>query len=257
MNTPVEHPTDDLRYAEYVLGVLESDERAAVEREIAASSAAAAAEAQWRERLLPLAEQVPAQAPPERVWGRIRAALQFDAARSGGTRLWDNLRLWHWLTLGSGALLAAACAALFFILVHRPAAPPIPYMAATITEHGGQVGWTATMDISKARMVVVPAAPQPVQPGRTPELWLIPAGGRPIAVGLISTRAPITLALSAGLVARLGPTARLAVSIEPQGGSPTGQPTGPVVAAGPIGAAPAGGVPATAELIRTAPQRPA
>ena len=256
MNTPVDPPTDDLRYAEYVLGVLESDERAAVEREIATSRTAAAAEAQWRERLLPLAEQVTPQAPPERVWRRIRAALEFDAARSGAG-FWDNLRLWHWLTLGSGALLAAACAALLFIIIHRPAAPAIPYMAATITEHNGQVGWTATMDISQARMVVVPAAPQAVQPGRTPELWLIPAGGRPIAVGLISTHAPITLALSTGLVARLGPTARLAVSIEPQGGSPTGQPTGPVVAAGPIGAAPAGGVPATAQLIRTAPQRPA
>jgi anti-sigma-K factor RskA len=257
MNTPVDPATDDLRYAEYVLGVLESDERAAVEREIGVSGAAAAAEAQWRERLLPLAERVTPQAPPPRVWQRVRAALEFDAARSSGAGLWDNLRLWHWLTLGSGALLAAACAALFFIILHRPAAPPIPYMAATITENNGRVGWTATMDISKARMVVVPAAPQTVKPGRTPELWLIPAGGRPIAVGLISTDAPITLALSSGLVARLGPTARLAVSIEPQGGSPTGQPTGPVVAAGSIGAAPAGGVPASAQLLRTLPQRPA
>ena len=256
MNTPADESADDLRYAEYVLGVLEADERAAVERELAASSAAAATEAQWRERLLPLAEQVAPQAPPERLWVRIRAALDFDSARSG-RGLWDNLRLWHWLTLGSGALLAGACAALVFILVHRAAAPPIPFMAATMTEHNGQVGWTATMDIRQARMVVVPAAPQTVQPGRTPELWLIPAGGRPIAVGLISTHAPITLALSANLVARLGPSAHLAVSIEPPGGSPTGEPTGPVVAVGAIGAAPAGIVPATAQLLRTAPQRPA
>jgi anti-sigma-K factor RskA len=256
MNTPADESADDLRYAEYVLGVLEADERVAVEEELAASSAAAAAEMRWRERLLPLAEQVTPQAPPERLWLRIRARLEFDSAGSG-SGLWDNLRLWHWLSLGSGVLLAGACAALVFMFMHRPAAPPIPYMASTMTEHNGQVGWTATMDIRQARMVVVPAAPQTVQSGRTPELWLIPSGGRPIAVGLISTHVPVTLALSANLVARLGPSARLAVSIEPRGGSPTGQPTGPVVAAGAIGAAPAGIVPASAELLRTPPQRPA
>ncbi len=254
MNTPVGDDSGDLRYAEYVLGVLEADERAAVERELAAQGTAAESEAQWRRRLAPLAEECIPEAPPERLWLRVRAALEFDAVAARGGGLWENLRLWHWLTFGSAALLAAACAALVFLVLRRPAAPPIPYMAATITETSGQVGWTATMDIGKARMIVVPAAPQAVQPGRTPELWLIPQGGRPLAVGLISIRKPITLALSAALVSRLGPSARLAVSIEPHGGSPTGQPTGPVVAAGAIGAAPAGTGPATA-LRRVDPAR--
>lgn len=256
MNTPADGDNGDLRYAEYVLGVLEADERAAVEQELAAHGAAAEQEAQWRRRLAPLAEEALPEAPPERVWLRVRAVLEFDAAGSRGGGLWENLRLWHWLTFGSAALLAGACAALVFMMLRRPASPPIPYMAATITETSGQVGWTATMDIGKARMIVVPAAPQAVQPGRTPELWLIPEGGRPIAVGLISIRAPVTLALSASLVSRLGPTARLAVSIEPHGGSPTGQPTGPVVAAGQIGAAPAGTGPATALHLVDPAQRP-
>jgi anti-sigma-K factor RskA len=43
------------------------------------------------------------------------------------------------------------------------------------------------------------------------------------------------------MLARLGPTAALAVSVEPAGGSPTGQPTGPVIAKGAIGAAPDAG----------------
>ena len=67
-------------------------------------------------------------------------------------------------------------------------------MAATITETDGQVGWTATMDIGKARMIVVPAAPQPVRPGRTPELWLIPHGGR---LTRMNTRAAQAAASSA------------------------------------------------------------
>lgn len=253
MNTPTDDDPGDLRYAEYVLGVLDAETRAAVERELTADPQAAAAEAHWRRRLLPLAEEVAPEMPPPQLWARIGAALEFDAPAAGSRGgWWENLRLWHWLTFGSGALLAAACAALVVLATHRPPTPPIPYMAATIMQTDGQVGWTATMDIGKARMIVVPAAPQPVRAGRTPELWLIPPGARPIAVGLISTRAPMTLTLSASLVARLGPSARLAVSIEPRGGSPTGQPTGPVVATGAIGAAPASAL----SLVRP-PQRSA
>jgi len=51
--------------------------------------------------------------------------------------------------------------------------------SSTITEAGGPVGWTAIMDIGKARMIAMPAAPRGVSAGRSPELWLIPHGGKP------------------------------------------------------------------------------
>ena len=95
--------------------------------------------------------------------------------------------------------------------------------------------------VLRARMVVVPATPVAFAQGRAPELWLIPAGGKPISVGMIARDKPTTLALDPALLARLGPTAALAVSVEPLGGSPTGQPTGAVVAKGAISVAPDGG----------------
>jgi hypothetical protein len=67
MNTPAHDDPGELRYAEYVLGVLEADERAAVEREAASSAAASAAVAFWQRRLLPLAEVVPPESPPARL----------------------------------------------------------------------------------------------------------------------------------------------------------------------------------------------
>lgn len=242
MNTPADDGDSDLRYAEYVLGVLEAQARAEVEREIATSESAAAAVAMWRRRLQPLCEEIAPQEPPPDLLRRILGALQLEDSPHRGARssLWQNLPFWRWLSLGTGALLAAACAALVTLLLQRPAAPPIPYMASTLSETTGHVGWTATMDIGKSRMIVVPAAPEALSAGRAPELWLIPKGGKPIAVGMISTTAPVTIELRANLVARLGPTAALAVSVEPPGGSPTGQPTGPVIATGAIGAAPAG-----------------
>jgi anti-sigma-K factor RskA len=156
--------------------------------------------------------------------------------------LWDSLQLWRWLGVGASAV---AVALLVMVSLPRPMTTPTVvdagYMASTIQQDNGSTGWTATMDLQHARMVVVPATPVAFEQGRAPELWLIPAGGKPISVGMIARDKPTTLALDPTLLAQLGPTAALAVSVEPIGGSPTGQPTGAVIAKGAIGAAPDAG----------------
>jgi len=244
MNTTTDDAPSDLRYAEYVLGVLDADARAAVEREVIASDAVALTVALWQRRLLPLVDEIAASEPPAYVWERIRDQLGLAAVpartppavvRPG---LWENLRFWHWLALGASAV-AVAC--LVLLMLPSRSVAPLPsaaYLASAITQDNGQVGWTATMDLAQGHMVVVPAKPHAIATGRAPELWLIPPGGRPIAVGMIATGAPTTLTLDRSLLARLGPAAVLAVSLEPPGGSPTGQPTGPVIAKGAIGASP-------------------
>ncbi len=244
MNTPADDGNDNLRYAEYVLGVLDADARAAVAHEVATTSEAAVAVALWQRRLTPLADPIDEVAPAPYVWARIRDSLQLDAPDRLQPRkgLWDNLQLWRRLGIGAGALAAALLVAVF---VPRPALTPTVanagYMASTLQQDNGSTGWTATMDLRNARMIVVPGTPVAFAQGRAPELWLIPAGANPIAVGMIAPDKPTTLALDAALLARLGPTAALAVSVEPVGGSPTGQPTGPVIAKGAIGAAPDAG----------------
>lgn len=243
MNTPLDHEPEDLHYAEYVLGVLDADARAAVEREIASDPIAAAKVARWQQHLLPLAEDIPATAPPAHAWARIESALGMQTARRESTQSaragwWSNLALWRGFAFGAAAVAVACIIAL--VVLPRATVTPAPgaaYMASTITQTDGQVGWTATMDLAQARMVVVPAKPQSLPAGRAPELWLIPAGKKPVAVGMIAASGPTAIALDKALVAQLGPTAALAVSVEPPGGSPTGQPTGPVIAKGAIGAA--------------------
>ncbi|RCS30465.1 anti-sigma factor [Rhodanobacter denitrificans] len=258
MNTPIDDGNHNLRYAEYVLGVLDADTRAEVAREVLASDEAATAVALWQRRLIPLAETVGDVAPAPYVWARIHDALQLDApARAPLAQprrgLWNNLALWHWLGIGASAV---AVALLVVVSLPRPVPAPkvagIAYMASTIQQDNGTTGWTATMDLQHARMVVVPATPVAFAQGRAPELWLIPAGQKPISVGMIARDKPTTIALDPALLARLGPTAALAVSVEPIGGSPTGQPTGAVIAKGAIGAAPdAGGKVAMIGNVRT------
>jgi anti-sigma-K factor RskA len=257
MNTPLNHDSSELRYAEYVLGVLDADARADVAHEVLASDEAATAVMLWQRRLRPLSDEVPPIAPPPYVWTRIHETLNLDAPaprreRAAATRpgLWENLRFWHWLGMGASALAAACLVLLLATSGQRGAfhAPTVPFMASTMTQTDGQVGWTATMDIQQARIIVVPVAPASFAQGKAPQLWLVPAGQKPISVGMIAAHAPTTLRLDRALLAQLGPTAALAVSVEPIGGSPTGQPTGPVIAKGAIGAAPDNGQARTVSL---------
>ncbi|HYF58675.1 MAG TPA: anti-sigma factor, partial [Burkholderiaceae bacterium] len=72
-------------------------------------------------------------------------------------------------------------------------------------------------------------------PAQSYELWLIPAeGGAPVSVAVLGDLAA-RIELPAAIRERLRPGAKLAVSVEPAGGSPTGGPTGPVILAGAIG----------------------
>lgn len=256
MNTPADEGNDNLRYAEYVLGVLDADARAAVAQEVQTTDEAAAAVALWQRRLMPLSEVIRGVAPAPYVWARIHDHLKLDAPAAAirpqpgqpqpGSGLWNNLPLWHWLGIGASAV---AVALLVVMVLPRQGTPPaaaasVPvkpsagYMVSTIQQDNGVTGWTATMDLDRSRMIVVPAAPAALAGGKAPELWLIPAGGKPISVAMIKRDAPTTITLDPSLLSKLGPTAALAVSVEPIGGSPTGQPTGAVIAKGAISGSP-------------------
>ena len=242
MNTPTDDGNHNLRYAEYVLGVLDADTRAEVAREVMSSDEAATAVALWQRRLMPLADTIVDVTPAPYVWARIHDELQLDsparAITPTRTGLWNNLALWHWLGIGASAVAVA-----LLVVVNLPPRAPVSveanvgYLAATIQQDNGSTGWTATMDPQRGRMIVVPGTPLAFAPGKAPELWLIPAGGKPISVGMIALDKPTTITLAPALLAKLGTTALLAVSVEPPGGSPTGQPTGAVIAKGAINVA--------------------
>jgi anti-sigma-K factor RskA len=231
MNAPAEGQNGDrdLRYAEFVLGVLDADERAAVAAEIVASPEAAARVRWWEHELLPLAELVSEVAPAEHVWARIASATRSSDVMPRRSSLWSSLALWRYVAIGA----SAAAVALLFLVVLRPVSSPA-YWSATIQQNNGSVGWTATLDRQSARLIVVPGTPAALPPARAAELWLIPAGAKPLAVGMIALDQPVTLMLGSGLLGQIAATAKLAVSVEPMGGSPTGQPTGAVIAIGAI-----------------------
>lgn len=238
MTTPLDPGHDELRHAEYVLGVLDADARAAVEREMRDDPEAARAVAWWQNRLASLGDDIAPVEPAPYVWARIRSGLGLperpSAAPTRRDSWWNDLRLWRWIGLGASAIAAAA---IVFTVTQQPR--PVPtaasgYMVASIEQPNGIAGWTATMDLQQHRMVVVPATPTALAGGRDAELWLIPPGEKPRSLGVIARDKPTSIDLPPDLLARLSAQALLAVTIEPSGGSPSGAPTGPVMAKGPI-----------------------
>ena len=73
-------------------------------------------------------------------------------------------------------------------------------------------------------------------PDQSLELWAIPADGKPISLGVIPAGSKGKVELSEAQKALIGQPIALAVSLEPKGGSPTGQPTGPVLYQGALAA---------------------
>jgi len=192
--------------AEYVLGVLGAEERREVERRLAQEPALASEVAFWEGRLGGIADAVAPVTPPPNAWSRIEAAVAASAdRRQSSSSLWQNVAFWRGFGLG----------------------------AATLAGSSGQPNFVAAVTATGNDLVVVPAALLTNDP-RAMELWLILPGPnqRPHSLGLIQPGQPIRLTIPPDLAGQLTPDAALAVSLEPPGGSPTGQPTGPVIASG-------------------------
>ena len=217
--------------AEYVLGVLGAEERREVERRLAQEPALASEVAFWEGRLGGIADAVAPVTPPPNAWSRIEAAVAASAdRRQTSSSLWQNVAFWRGFGLGAATLAAVSIAALVYIGLVPAARPPL---MATLAGSSGQPNFVAAVTATGNDLVVVPAALLTNDP-RAMELWLILPGPnqRPHSLGLIQPGQPIRLTIPPDLAGQLTPDAALAVSLEPPGGSPTGQPTGPVIASG-------------------------
>ena len=212
-----DQPDRDLLAAEYVLGSLEGDDRAEAERLLATDQAFARSVADWQQRLTPLAAHVAPVVPPADLWGRIEA----DIGSTGASVLPFRRRIRLWQT-STGVALAIAASLAAFIVLHQPELLRVAVMSPMA---GGAPVLMATAERNGA-LIVRPTAAISVPSGKDLELWALAQGEtRPRSLGVLP-------ASGTRLVAQLAPDTQLLVSLEPKGGSPTGQPTGPVLYGG-------------------------
>ena len=208
---------------EYVLGLLEGDALAQAETLRARDLTFQKAIQTWEWQLIELAEDIPAIAPPEHVWSRIQSAIRQESAAQVPPRAASRTQNWHWRWgFAAGGLAAAAllAALLFSDMFHQSGGRQI---AALESRDGGvfAIIKTPTSLILKPENITLPA-------GKIAELWLIAPNQKPQAAGLLDADHALAIALPAAGI----PGLVLAVSLEPPGGSPTGAPTGPVIAEG-------------------------
>ncbi|MCP3736037.1 anti-sigma factor [Sphingomonas sp. RP10(2022)] len=236
MATP--DPDPDMTAAELALGVLDGDERAAALRRLVAEPGFAAEVEWWRDRLAALFADWPAVAAPAHLAARIEATLDRGAAGGAGGAANDNDHRWRTLAI-LASIAACVLLAVTTLLMLRPAPLPVrvpvtvttpPPLIAAIAPTTKGAPIAAAYD--RASGVVRIAGGVDVPAGRSAEVWAIRGTAAPRSLGLLPARGTARLAVPAALRGAMAAETVLAISIEPAGGSPTGLPTGPVVAAG-------------------------
>ncbi|MFN3576562.1 MAG: anti-sigma factor domain-containing protein [Tabrizicola sp.] len=215
--TPQE--ADDALAAEYVLGVLDLSERAEAEARIRRDPGFAGMVAAWETRMAGLNDAF-AEVPAPDLMPKIEARL-FPKAPPAVSRRRSGLSF--------GWLAGAAVAAVVVLATVATLAPPRPEMLAKLATADQRLSYEVRHfggTLQVARVAGLPAGP-----GQVHQLWIIAPGASPVSLGLLEDR-PLVIDYPVppeGFV--------FAVSIEPEGGSPTGLPTGPVILTATVGEA--------------------
>lgn len=240
--TPEMSP-DEALALDYALGALGREARRAVEARLRSDPGFRALVETWQASLAPLDEDTAAVAPPAALWDRIAEELEPTprprvVAATPKRGFWESLAVWRGLAIGAST---AAAVALALVVMPRPAGPPAPpvgpaaptggLLAARLASPDGNALLAATWDPARGTIVLTPAG-EAEHAGKSPELWVIEPGQAPRSLGVIDLDGAQAHAIPRERIAGLKPGSTLAISLEPRGGSPTGAPTGPVVATG-------------------------
>lgn len=214
--------------AEYVLGLLSSAEHARVGQLIEADPALRAEHEFWVARFAELDGEFAEVPVPRPLFAAIESRI--FGARKQAT-WWDNLLLWRGIAAGA---LAVAVVSVSFNLLQ-----PVPDVSALTTQlvaaleaEGSNVKFVALYDGSgKVRLTALSGE---AVPDRDFELWAIQGGNAPVSMGVIPITNRSAFAVSPAIMAGWGEGSVLAITLEPKGGSPSGAPTGPIVAQGAV-----------------------
>ena len=222
--------------AEYVLGTLDLPERTAVAARRPREPALDTAIRDWEKRLAPLNELTPPLEPTKEIWAKIGARIDRDGAGSAAaTNVVDlerHLARWRRLAIAASAAAASLLVVIGVREVGRTQSPqalaPQNYVAV-FQKDDASPAFLLSIDLGSRQLTIRPVAAQ-TPPGKTYQLWIAAAqlGGKPQSLGLVEQQGATTRTALSAYDPAIVQTATFGVSLEPAGGSPTGQPTGPV-----------------------------
>lgn len=224
----------DALAGEYVLGTLDAAERRAVAERRQSDPALEAAILGWERRLAPMIDTVPSLSPPPNLYNKIRARIGLAShVISLKAREHDLVRRanrWRNATAGMTAL-AAALGGVMVWQQTQQAAMPTQY-TAVLQSGTEKPAFLLTVD-TKSHNFVVSAIALPKQPQKSYEVWLVhDTLPGPKSLGTMTEGDMHVTPMDNGPDSAMLMNATFAVSLEPEGGSPTGAPTGPVLYSG-------------------------
>lgn len=216
---------DDLIAAELSLGLLVGEEQTQAERRARIDRRFGDLVEDWDMRFAQMTDDIAPVAPPKGLFRKITNEAYPDSPK----RLWQQLGIIPaFLSAGAAALVLIAALQFGPLLV-----APTPIFEAEITAEDQSITVAAAF-IQESRTLSVEWTKGERIDGRDVELWLIEGGNAPVSLGVLNKGTPLTdFVLSDDLQRRLAGGV-LAVSDEPLGGSPTGAPTGDILAVGTI-----------------------
>lgn len=215
---------------DYVLGLLEASEAAAIETATERDGELRAAITASRERFLPLDTSVAPAAVNGELWSNIESRLspQGKSIASKSIRTANDNKRNGWRSIAISAIAATVvlAAGLTFSLTRTME----PLVIAVLVNEAGEVQ-AVVEDFGNEKATVRMLADFAVPQDKTIQVWTLPSKDvGPVSLGLIEG------VRSARLEGPALPTPRndqlYEITLEQAGGSPTGRPTGPILAKG-------------------------
>lgn len=217
---------DRVQAAEYVLGLMDAPFARSFEARLAIEPDLRALVSAWENDFASLAAAIPEDAPPHSVWHGITTELFGET---------DRRPFWQRIGLGQMLVGAAAAALIAFAVVQAGLLGPgvAPQYQAEVMAEDDSLHFTAEYDNESGSLRLTRVAGD-AAPGRSLEVWLIAGSDAPVSVMVWPSGTDSEeIVLPAPIAAKL-PGGTFAISDEPEGGSPTGAPTGAVLATGQV-----------------------
>jgi anti-sigma-K factor RskA len=215
----------DLQIAEYVLGTLPADERNALSARRAGDPTLDARILEWEQRLSPLADAVEPVEPGPEVFAKIERALDRDDSNVVALR--RQVSRWRWST----ALTSVAALILVAVLTFQPQPEKAPESFVAVFQHNDQQpAFLLTVNLNDRQLSIRPVTAEQ-QPDKSYQLWIKAdeLGPNPRSVGVLGDQFQIDREALSQYDPSLLRGATFGISVEPPGGSPTGQPTSPAI----------------------------
>lgn len=232
---------------EYVLGTLPLAARQDVERRLALEPLLRAEVAAWEQRLLPLTALAEPTEPSPELWPKIsnsvagsRATAAADqsanrlassltpsavTAAGGWRRWWDDLRLWR--ALSGGAVFATLVLAV--LLTRQPSGEALQpaYMVVLVAPQERTAGYVVQASLNR-KLTLTPLQGVAVPGNKSLQFWTKGTDWKaPVSLGLVRPNQSVKLTLDQ--LPQVQQDQLFEITLEPEAGSPTGKPTGPIL----------------------------